>query len=154
MLQVLFACFANPGANILLPRPGFPIYLSLAQYFDIEVRFYDLLVRARWKTLDPPGSEVVGCSILGRLLHAVSWILEVFHCGLNTVLLSTVQPDENQPNLFIATICRSVWSVAPLCFFFSVDFQSSPAFSLLKMHISLCLFCLSPHPVMPSLLSP
>ena len=34
---------ARPGANILLPRPGFPIYDICAAFRSLEVRHFDLL---------------------------------------------------------------------------------------------------------------
>jgi tyrosine aminotransferase len=35
---------ANPGDNILIPRPGFSLYVTLCQSLGIEPRFYDLIV--------------------------------------------------------------------------------------------------------------
>ncbi|GLJ07439.1 hypothetical protein SUGI_0067150 [Cryptomeria japonica] len=37
------------GANILLPRPGFPYYDSLMAYEGIEVRYYDLVPERDWE---------------------------------------------------------------------------------------------------------
>ena len=37
--------FANPGQNILIPKPGFAIYRCLAGAKSVESRFYNLLVR-------------------------------------------------------------------------------------------------------------
>ena len=38
---------ANKGDNVLVPRPGFSLYVTLCQSLGIEVRFYDLLVSSR-----------------------------------------------------------------------------------------------------------
>ena len=38
-------CLANPGDNILLPRPGFSLYVTLCQSLGIEIRSYDLIVK-------------------------------------------------------------------------------------------------------------
>jgi tyrosine aminotransferase len=35
---------ADPGDNILIPRPGFSLYVTLCQSLGIEARFYDLIV--------------------------------------------------------------------------------------------------------------
>lgn len=35
---------ADPGDNILIPQPGFSLYVTLCQSLGIEARFYDLLV--------------------------------------------------------------------------------------------------------------
>ncbi|XP_057848997.1 tyrosine aminotransferase isoform X2 [Cryptomeria japonica] len=37
------------GANILLPRPGFPYYDSIMAYEGIEVRYYDLVPERDWE---------------------------------------------------------------------------------------------------------
>ena len=37
-------CLANSGDNILLPRPGFSLYVTLCQSLDIEIRSYNLIV--------------------------------------------------------------------------------------------------------------
>ena len=37
------------GANILLPRLGFPDYDSIVAYKGIEVRYYDLLPERDWE---------------------------------------------------------------------------------------------------------
>lgn len=40
---------AHRGANMLLPRPGFPLYQILCEYHDVEVRYYDLLPERGWE---------------------------------------------------------------------------------------------------------
>lgn len=40
---------ADPGQNILIPRPGFSIYRTLATSHDIEVRSYNLLPDKQWQ---------------------------------------------------------------------------------------------------------
>ena len=37
---------ADAGENILVPRPGFPLYQTLAHSTGIRTKFYDLLVSA------------------------------------------------------------------------------------------------------------
>jgi aspartate/methionine/tyrosine aminotransferase len=41
-LLILFFLAAEPGANIVLPSPGFPANTALAQSFGLETRFYNL----------------------------------------------------------------------------------------------------------------
>ncbi|GMP74629.1 hypothetical protein CsSME_00031999 [Camellia sinensis var. sinensis] len=40
---------ARPGVNILLPRPGFPIYELCAAFRHLEVRHFDLLPKKDWE---------------------------------------------------------------------------------------------------------
>ena len=42
-------CIANSGDNILVPRPGFSLYVTLCQSLGIEARFYNLLVNKNLK---------------------------------------------------------------------------------------------------------
>ncbi|KAH9763929.1 putative aminotransferase TAT2 [Citrus sinensis] len=48
-IDVAMALLSRPGANILLPRPGFPIYELSAAFRHIEVRHFDLLPDKGWE---------------------------------------------------------------------------------------------------------
>jgi len=48
-LSHAIAALAAPGSNILLPRPGFPLYQVYCEYHGVEVRYYDLLPDAGWQ---------------------------------------------------------------------------------------------------------
>jgi tyrosine aminotransferase len=57
---------ANRGDNILLPCPGFSYYNVLCESYDLEIRSYNLLVRAAGPSVGPMGewsslSSVVSC---------------------------------------------------------------------------------------------
>ena len=49
-LDLCITCLANPGQNIIVPRPGFSIYKTLADSLGIHVRHYNLLVRTQFYT--------------------------------------------------------------------------------------------------------
>jgi tyrosine aminotransferase len=48
-IDVALAMLARPGANILLPRPCFPIYELCAGFRNLEVRYFDLLPEKGWE---------------------------------------------------------------------------------------------------------
>ncbi|KAJ9550335.1 hypothetical protein OSB04_014380 [Centaurea solstitialis] len=48
-IQTIITVLANSKANILLPRPGFPHYESIAQSCHLEVRHFDLLPDKDWE---------------------------------------------------------------------------------------------------------
>ena len=43
-LDLCITVLANPGQNILIPRPGFSLYKTLAVSLGIQVKSYNLLV--------------------------------------------------------------------------------------------------------------
>ncbi|VFQ79218.1 unnamed protein product [Cuscuta campestris] len=47
-IDTALSVLAFPGANILLPRPGFPIYALSAAFRHVEVRYFDLLPEKGW----------------------------------------------------------------------------------------------------------
>ena len=47
-LDLCISVLANPGQNILVPRPGFPLYRTLAEGLGIETKFYNLKVHLAW----------------------------------------------------------------------------------------------------------
>ncbi|XP_076337363.1 tyrosine aminotransferase-like [Tachypleus tridentatus] len=48
-LEMCITVLANPGQNILVPRPGFPLYRTLAESAGIEVKYYNLLPEQNWE---------------------------------------------------------------------------------------------------------
>lgn len=48
-LDMCIAVLGDPGKNILIPRPGFSIYRTLAVGHGISVRSYDLLPERNWE---------------------------------------------------------------------------------------------------------
>lgn len=55
-LDLCITCLANPGDNILIPRPGFSIYKTLCGTLGINVKYYDLLEEKSWE-IDLDGLE-------------------------------------------------------------------------------------------------
>ncbi|KAK7114648.1 tyrosine aminotransferase-like [Littorina saxatilis] len=48
-LDLCITVLANPGQNILMPRPGFSIYKTLAESLGVIVKTYDLLPEKSWE---------------------------------------------------------------------------------------------------------
>lgn len=48
-LDLAIAVIANESQNILIPRPGFSIYKTLAEGFGVECRSYNLLPEKSWE---------------------------------------------------------------------------------------------------------
>ncbi|KAF8391313.1 hypothetical protein HHK36_023617 [Tetracentron sinense] len=48
-IEVALTVLARPGANVLLPRPGFPFYEARAAFSHLEVRHFDLLPEKGWE---------------------------------------------------------------------------------------------------------
>ncbi|KAJ4729763.1 Tyrosine aminotransferase [Melia azedarach] len=48
-IEVILTVLARPGANILLPRPGWPFYEGFANLKHLEVRHFDLLPEKGWE---------------------------------------------------------------------------------------------------------
>ncbi|XP_043213359.1 tyrosine aminotransferase-like isoform X1 [Amphibalanus amphitrite] len=48
-LEACITVLANAGDNILVPRPGFPLYQTLAHCIGIQTKFYDLLPERGWE---------------------------------------------------------------------------------------------------------
>eukprot|EP00262_Sarcandra_glabra_P000030 TRINITY_DN1002_c0_g2_i3.p1 TRINITY_DN1002_c0_g2~~TRINITY_DN1002_c0_g2_i3.p1 ORF type:complete len:474 (+),score=76.39 TRINITY_DN1002_c0_g2_i3:805-2226(+) len=48
-VETIISVLARPGANILLPRPGFPFYDARAAFSGIEIRYFDLLPEKSWE---------------------------------------------------------------------------------------------------------
>lgn len=48
-LEYCILALADRGQNVLVPRPGFCLYRTLAEGLNIEVRYYDLLPEKQWR---------------------------------------------------------------------------------------------------------
>ncbi|KAK3152824.1 hypothetical protein QOZ80_2BG0164060 [Eleusine coracana subsp. coracana] len=57
-IEVMMGVLATPGANVLLPRPGYPLYEARAALGGLEYRHYDLLPDKGWD-VDIEGVEAL-----------------------------------------------------------------------------------------------
>ncbi|KAI3830623.1 hypothetical protein MKX03_016455 [Papaver bracteatum] len=48
-IEIALMVFNRPGANILLPRPGYPYFEAYAGYRQLEYRHFDLLPEKGWE---------------------------------------------------------------------------------------------------------
>ncbi|KAF5480047.1 hypothetical protein F2P56_000822 [Juglans regia] len=48
-IEIVISVIARPGANILLPRPGYPFYNARASLSHLQVRHYDLRSEQDWE---------------------------------------------------------------------------------------------------------
>ena len=48
-LDMCMTLLCEPGTNILVPKPGFPVYLTLSAVIGVEVRYYRLLPDKDWE---------------------------------------------------------------------------------------------------------
>ncbi|CEG49805.1 tyrosine aminotransferase [Plasmopara halstedii] len=48
-IEIALRGLLNPGDNILLPKPGFPLYQALCEAHKIECRFYNLTPECSWE---------------------------------------------------------------------------------------------------------
>lgn len=60
-IEVIISVLARPGANILIPRPGYPFYEARAGFSNIEVRHFNLLSEKGWE-VDLDGVEALADS--------------------------------------------------------------------------------------------
>ncbi|XP_057277935.1 tyrosine aminotransferase isoform X2 [Pezoporus wallicus] len=69
-IELALAVLANPGQNILVPRPGFSLYKTLALSMGIEVKLYNLLPEKAWeidlKQLESLVDEKTACLIVNN----------------------------------------------------------------------------------------
>ncbi|XP_076204955.1 tyrosine aminotransferase isoform X2 [Aptenodytes patagonicus] len=69
-IELALAVLANPGQNILVPRPGFSLYKTLALSMGIEVKLYNLLPEKAWeidlKHLESLVDEKTACLIVNN----------------------------------------------------------------------------------------
>ncbi|GKB66845.1 probable aminotransferase TAT2 [Tanacetum coccineum] len=57
-IEVVMSALKRPGANILLPKPGYPAYEALATLNQLEIRHFDLLQEKGWE-VDLNGVETL-----------------------------------------------------------------------------------------------
>ncbi|KAK4486951.1 hypothetical protein RD792_006266 [Penstemon davidsonii] len=48
-VEILITVLARPGANVLFPKPGYPLYEARAAFSNLEVRHFDLLPEKGWE---------------------------------------------------------------------------------------------------------
>ena len=48
-LEICIGTLANPGDNILIPRPGFSVYRTIGCSNGVTMKYYDLLPQSEWE---------------------------------------------------------------------------------------------------------
>lgn len=97
------AVLARPGANILLPKPGYPFYEARAAVSNVEVRHFDLLPEKGWEV------------DLGSLESLVDD---------NTIAIVIINPGNPCGNVFFSEHLQEVRSICILITYHSVKSHS------------------------------
>jgi len=90
-LDIAISAMADAGQNILVPRPGFPLYTTLASGLEIETREYNLLPDQDWEV---------------DLLHMESLI------DSNTAAIIVNSPSNPCGNVFSPAHMRQILAIA------------------------------------------
>lgn len=90
-IDLCISVLGHPGSNILIPRPGFSIYRTLAISYGIEVRSYNLLPDERWEAD----------------LHQMNQLID--H---NTVAIVLTNPSNPCGSVFTANHIRDILDIA------------------------------------------
>ncbi|GAA0158679.1 transaminase [Lithospermum erythrorhizon] len=48
-IDVIITVLSRPGANILFPRPGYPMYAARATFSELDFRYFNLLPEQAWE---------------------------------------------------------------------------------------------------------
>eukprot|EP00943_MAST-04B_sp_MAST-4B-sp1_P004285 g4285.t1 len=48
-IEIAIKAMTSPGQNILLPKPGFSLYQTIAEQYGVECRYYDLIAEKNWE---------------------------------------------------------------------------------------------------------
>ncbi|KAJ7519660.1 hypothetical protein O6H91_20G049300 [Diphasiastrum complanatum] len=67
-IQLCIEALACPGSNILLPRPGFPIYETFSSYYGLQCRHYDLLPDHDWEIDLEQLESLVDCNTVAMII--------------------------------------------------------------------------------------
>ncbi|XP_007906137.1 tyrosine aminotransferase [Callorhinchus milii] len=82
-IEMAISVLANPGQNILIPRPGFSLYKTLAISIGIEVKLYNLLPEKSWeidlKHLESLIDDKTACIIINNPSNPCGSVFSKFH---------------------------------------------------------------------------
>ena len=48
-IEIAIKAMTSPGENILLPKPGFSLYQTIAEQYGVKCRYYDLIAEKNWE---------------------------------------------------------------------------------------------------------
>lgn len=48
-IEIAIKSMTSPGENILLPKPGFSLYQTIAEQYGVKCRYYDLIAEKNWE---------------------------------------------------------------------------------------------------------
>lgn len=69
-LDLCISVLANPGQNILVPRPGFSLYMTLSISLGINIKYYNLIPEKSWEVdlddLESAVDEQTSCIIVNN----------------------------------------------------------------------------------------
>lgn len=105
-IEIVLTVLARPGANILFPRPGYPLYEARAAFSNLEVRHFNLLPERGWE-VDLDGVEALADD--------------------KTIAMVVVNPGNPTGNVFtfkhMQKVTKCIYLVLCECFKSSMGFQ-------------------------------